>query len=335
MERILSKEEISELLSAVKQGEIETENESDSPDSHRSKSGISRYDLVRLPGADSWKIPNLDIVLDAFGHNFSTSLTNRLQRSVNIKLAEIESCQFEPTLMKVIPSGAIGILGLDPCKTGGLLTFDEDLAAILLEIQLGGSPDGKPTTPDRAMTAIEANILAVAMKDCCPDLEKAFSPVESIKAKLLKIENNPRLVNIVAPDTGVMLARFTVVIDEFSGIMTLIIPHVSLEPMRERLRDSALSLSTQHNDSWPERLQQEVCNLRTTVAGQIAEVNLRLRDILNFQVGDVIELGPPRNANVKLMIEGQHKFNGLLGNRNGSRAIRIDEILYGANSGHN
>jgi len=334
VERILSKDEISELLSAVKHGEFETERESTGEGGMRT---ISRLDLVKLPGPGNWKIPNLDIVLDAFARHFAASLTNRLQRSLTIQLSGIESMPFEPALMKVAPYGMIGILDLSPLKAGGLLIFDEKLAFGMLEMQLGGAADGKEvTTLNRVMTTIETNILSAIMNDSCADLQKAFGPIEPIHASLLKIEINPRLVNIVSPDAGVMSAQFTVSIDEFSGVMTLVIPQVSLEPMRERLRDTILSLSSQRNDCWPDCLQQNVCLLHTTVAGQIAMISLRLRDILNFQVGDVIELGGRHNSHVKILVEGQCKFKGMVGVRNGNKAVRINEILLdGADNGNN
>ena len=333
MERILSKEEISELLSAVEQGEIETGSELDG---HGGASPISRLDLVRLPGPANWKMPNLDIVFDAFGRNFGASLTNCLQRSVIVKPERIESMPFDAALMTLTSHGVMGILSLEPFKAGGLLIFDEKLAFGMLEMQLGGAADGKFLEMNRAMTTIETNLIKIIMTDSCPDLEKAFSPIESLRANLLKIETNSRLINIVAPDAGVVAANFTVTIDDFSGMMTLILPHASLEPIRERLRDSTLSLSSQHNDNWPERLQQGIRSIQTTMVGQIAEINLKMRDILNFQVGDVIELGRPHNSQVRVLVEGQHKFNGLVGVLNGSKAVCINKtFLHGAEDGHN
>ena len=334
MERILSKDEISELLSAVKQGEVETEIEASGQGG--AASPVSKVDLVRLPGASQWKIANLDIILDAFARNYAASLTNRLQRSVSVQAAGIESLAFEPALNKVTPFGAIGMLDLDPLKAGGLLIFDEKLAFALLEIQLGGSTDAKVVTLSRAMTTIETNIIKIIMNDSCPDLRKAFSPVEQIKVTLLKVENNPRLLNIVTPEAGVLLASFKVEIDEFSGTAAMLLPHASLEPLRERLRDTTLTLASQRDENWSELLKQGVYLLRSTMAGQIAEVNLSLRDILNFQVGDVIELGNPQTSQVKILVEGQHKFTGRVGVRNGSKAVRIKEVItQGADHGYN
>lgn len=337
MERILTKEEISELLAAVKHGDFPIDAGGDEEETvvGKAEKSVSKLNLTRMPGAGCWKIPNLDIVLDSFGHNMAASLTNRLQRSVNVQTTGIDYLQFEQAIARFTPCGAIGILDLEPLRAGGLLIIDERLPFIILEMQLGGGSDAKVVEMHRALTTIETNLLKIIMSDSCNDLKKALSPIEEVMVALVKIENNPRLVNIVAPEAGVVLARFSVTIDEVSGSVALIIPHVSLEPLCECLRDAAISFLPQRGSNWREVIQEGMLAMPATLCGQISEITLRLRDLLNFQVGDVIELGRSQNAPIKLLVEGQHKFNGQVGVREGRKAVRISEIIdEGNKNGH-
>ncbi|NTV14049.1 MAG: flagellar motor switch protein FliM [Desulfobulbaceae bacterium] len=330
MERILSKEEISELLAAVKHGEFPSDSGGDEETVVLDESGrsVSKLNLMRLPGLAGGKIPNLDIVMDSFARNLASSLSNRLQRSVNVQTIAIDYLQFEQALARLTPCGAIGVLDLDPLKAGGLLVIDEKLPFIVLEMQLGGGgSEVKTVEMNRALTTIETNLLKLVMLDSCADLKKSLSPIEEIAVSLIKIESNPRLVNIVAPEAGVVLIRFAVGIDDAAGTVALIIPCISLEPLAERMREAAVSSMPHRGSSWPEILQHGVCGLRANVSGQIAEISLRLRDLLNFQVGDVIELGCSQNSLVKVMVEGQHKFTGQVGVREGKKAVRISEII--------
>ncbi len=324
MERILSKDEIAELLSAVKQGDVETES---APMPREARQSVSRLDLVKLPGHERWKIPNLDIIFDSFGRNYGISLTNRLQRPVSLEFDSVNSMSFEESIKTVAPNSAIAILGLDPFKTGGLLIFDGSLAFSALEIQLGGATEGKITVPNRPLTAIEINLLRMIMNDSCADLQKAFNPLEKINATLVKIENNPRLVNIVTSDSGVLVIRFKANFESHSGRLELIVPHASLEPLREKLRDRVLSISTLHGETWPEALIAGVNQVYTTVAAQLGEITLKVRDILNFQEGDIIDLGTGPKVSVKLLVEGQPKFQASAGTRNGSKAVRINQRI--------
>jgi flagellar motor switch protein FliM len=320
LERILSKEEISELLSAVRQGEVESGEEAAPAEPRRQ---IRKLDLVQAPGLSRWKIPNLDLIIDAFGRNYAISLTNRLRRPVLANLTGIESIGFEAALAQVSPNSAIGILNLDPFKTAGLLIVDEALAYPLLEILLGGAADSRMGIPNRPLTAIEMNLLRALMEDSCPDLAKAFNALERLNPSLVKLENSLRLVNIVTPEAGVLMARFKLNLDRLSGSVWLMIPHASLEPLRERLRDSVLSVATQANEAWPGQLEESVRQVQTTLRVQVGEVGLNVRDILNFQVGDIIDLGCAPTAPLKVLVEDRPKFWAQAGVRNGNKAIRL------------
>ena len=89
---------------------------------------------------------------------------------------------------------------------------------------LGGSTDVKPVALQRGLTAIEMNVLRGLMIDACLDLQKAFRPLEDLTATLVNIEANSHMVNIVAPDTDVMVAEFDVTVDKTPGKISLMIP---------------------------------------------------------------------------------------------------------------
>ncbi len=320
MERILSKNEISDLLAAVKEGEVGTQ-EGVGPG--RGGRSATRLDLVQVPGAGRWRLPNLDIVFDLFGRNGAISLTNRLQRSVTAKLEALDSMEFDEFLQGVPAHSAMGLLRLDPLKTGGLMMLDGPLAFVLVEVLLGGATEGRPVKLDRALTAIEINLIRSVMEDLCGDLQKAFQGIEKIEPALLRIENNPRMVNIVPADSGVMVARLAVNVDQLSGQLVLVIPHASLEPLRDRLRDGFHSPVQSQAGAWQQRLSREAEMIETTLCARIGEVRLKVRDILNFQVGDIIDLGCGPNAPLQVLVEGKPKFADMAGVRNGSKAVRI------------
>ena len=322
MERILSKEEIAELLSAVKNGEVETESEkAELPVEEHS---VSRLDLVKMPGSTRWNMPNLDIIFEAFGRNYSISLTNRLQLPVGIRANSIDSMEFGAFLKSTSRNSAIALLGLDPLKTAGLLVFDDSLCFLLMEVLLGGGSGRiNPVTLDRPMTSIEMNLIRGVMLDSCGDLQKAFDPLIRLSPALVKVENNPRLANIVPSDSGVLVATMEIAIEGFTGKVNVVIPHAALEPLRDKLREKVISVSNQRHNSWLNHLLQEVNDVDTEIMAQMGSTHLTVRDILNFQVGDIIDFGLVPNGTLQVLVEGKPKFTGLAGVRNGNKAIRI------------
>jgi len=326
VEKILTKEEIAELLSAVRHGEIEidaeTEDES-GPLKSAAATKAERCNLFRADGPEGWRLPNFDLILDGYARNFAISLSNRFQRSVNIKLDAMESMKFEVLLQKLSGHGAIGILQLEPLNGGGLMIFDEQLSFSLVEIVLGGSSETEVVVPDRGMSAIELNVIRDVIGSACPELDKGFTQFQQIKSSLVKVVSNLRLLNFVAPEVGVVSARFHVCIDSLEGDITLVIPHSALEPLQKKQQEKAIPPSALQNSKWQKVVCDEVGQMEVELEAMLAKVSLRVRDILNFQVGDVIDLACSPDTPLKVMVEGRPKFYGMAGVQGGKKAIRL------------
>jgi flagellar motor switch protein FliM len=332
VERILSKEEISELLSAVHQGEIGVEAEAEEAAPARE---VSKIELVRVQGQGRWRVATFDIVLDAFARNLGISLTNRLQQSVSVRRTPTQTMEFEPFLQQLSGRGANAILRLDPLRYGGVLTLDEDLSYGLVEMLLGGAGEKQSKVPDRAMTAIETNVLKGVVTDACLDLGKAFRPLDAVQATLVKIVSNPRLVTIVPPDAVAMVAQFTVSINRLTGRMCLVIPLTSLEPLREKIRQEAAFLSA-GGGNWALQVQEEMEEMEIDVAACLGVISLPVREILNFQVGDIIDLNYDADAPLRVLVADKPKFLGVAGIRNGRKAVRLgNRITNGVEHGKN
>jgi flagellar motor switch protein FliM len=320
VERILSKEEIAELLSAVRDGDIDVESEPTGPVGEKQ---VRQVDLFFAQGTRHCKFDNLDIILDSFARNYGISLTSCLQRSATVKRTAMETYEFDNFLQRLGEREAIGIIRLDPLRWGGLMIMSGELAFFIMESLLGGNAGAKTSVPNRPMTSIERHVLRGVFNDACLDLEKAFQPLEQLSSALVKIENNPRMVSIVPPDTLVIIGRFSVTMRQLSGEITLVLPLPSLEPLRDKMREQMAPMAKKTEGAWKENIGEEIAEMEAEVAAQLAEIALPVRDILNFQVGDIIDLGRDPNAPLTLLIEGRPKFMVQAGAIKGNKAVRV------------
>lgn len=321
MERILSKEEIAELLSAVKSGELPPETwDDEAPDVERR---TKKLDLVRGHWTGRWRLQNFDIILDSFARDYGIALTNLLQRTVTVNRTTIETDDFETVLHKISEHGTIGLIDLTPLKHGGLFLLDTSLSFTLIEIIMGGANEGNPMLLERPLTPIEMNILKVIMGHGCKNLQEALAPVEQIEASVVRIEVNPRLVNIVPPETEVMVAKFVISLDNISGTMTLVIPSTSLEPLREKIKDSIMAMAGSKESAWSGHLSENLGHMQTVLMAQSGTVSLSIRDILDLRAGDFIDLEYDPNTPIRILVEQRPKFFGIAGIRKGKKAVRV------------
>lgn len=321
MERILTKEEIAELLSAVHSGEIETET---GPGPAEPERPVKPLDLIRTSiNSGRWQNANFDVILDAFARTHGNSLTSRLQRPVAIKRRAVEAVEFDPFLLQLGENGAIGIIRLDPLSHGGLFVFDSTFSYILVEMMLGGSIGMEPLIPDRPLTTIEMNLVKSVMEGTCTDLRKAFAPLEALSASLIKVESDPRLVNIVPQDTEMMVVTFDVSIDAVAASMNVVIPYSSLEPLREKVKEGIFDIKAKPGNSWTHTLKRMVTTMEVEVAAQLGELSLPIKEILDLQTGDIIDLDYDPNTPMRVLVEKKHKFLALAGIRNGKKTVHI------------
>ncbi len=61
---------------------------------------------------------------------------------------------------------------------------------------------------------------------------------------------------------------------------------------------------------------------------KLGEANIQVRDLMNLEVGDIIQLDTDATMPLNVMVEGIPKFKGIPGLLRGNRAIRITESMF-------
>lgn len=324
MEPILSRQEIADLLSAIKEGRVSVE--ATPPEQTAKFTNAESINLFHSnKNSCQLRIPNFDIILDSFAQNYSISLTNQLQRTFTITRIGIECAVFHEFMTSQKNPGAIGVFNLEPLPQGALCILDQQLSFTMIEIMLGAASDLDPLKLDRKLTTIELNILKSIMTKACDDLTKTLKPLINLNSSLIKIENNARLVSITDADSEVFIGRFKLQIGHLSGELRLLFPLATLEPLKEQLKD-LLTVKTGKMSEWSYRIIDEILEMPTTIIAQSGTISLSLRKILAFKKDDIIPLDYDPNAPLKVLIEDNLKFFARPGVHAGKKAISLTGV---------
>ena len=65
---------------------------------------------------------------------------------------------------------------------------------------------------------------------------------------------------------------------------------------------------------------------RTSIVN-LGDANIDVRDLMNLDVGDIIQLGTDATLPLDILVEGVPKFKGIPGLLKGNRAIRVTESM--------
>jgi len=328
VERILNQEEIDELLAAFDDGAIDTRLTADIEDKPRAAAAGNKYissiDLTRGQNYSKWRIANLDIVFNSFARYYSIALSNSLQQGVTISKGEIVSRFFEDFTGDLDNPGVLGSFSMEPLKGSGLFVFDKNLCFGFVEILFGMPLDSEFVFPNRDVTAIESNIIRSLINEGCQVFNRAFASLDYLNSSLSRVETNPKMLNILAPDTEVIQVTFTAQLGALQGEITMVIPYFSLEPFKDKLRDEGMQLSEGKKESnWTRQLEKELGVMEIPVSATWGELSLTIQEILDLAKGDIVTFDYDEAVPIKVLAGHQPKFGGQPGIQNGKKVVRL------------
>ena len=320
MEKILTKAEIEALLNAVFEGRIEPEKELS-----KAEGAVATYDLINSDAHKGY-VPNLDIIYDSFIRYNRVNLSNRLRKSVEIKKIGARSYKFDDFLQTLPSPVCMGIFKIEPLKGAALISFDSTLVLSLIDSLLGGTGSAKVPLANRMFTSIELRLMEKIVGDALQDLEKAWAPLYATHMSLLRMEMNPRLVNIVPPEYQIVTMTLKIQIDDVSGNMMFAVPYMTIDPIRDKLKTGMQSDLLAIDPQWSFRLSSELMEAPMEATVEMGNASITLRELLDLATGDTIMLDKACSSDMVVKVEGIPKYFGVPGIKHGNKAIQISKI---------
>src|SRR3546814_4111548 len=112
--------------------------------------------------------------------------------------------------------------------------------------------------------------------------------------------------------------------EDRGGRLELLLPYATREPVRELLLQMFMGEKFGRDSIWESHLTAELWQTEIKIDAVLDEFEIKLRDVLNWQVGDYMELNVLPSSSVKLCCGEVEAFRGHLGRRNGCMAVRVN-----------
>ena len=323
-DRSLTQEEIDALLSAVPEdGElVEPPEEEESTD-------VRVYDFRAPDRLSREQIRTLQMVFSAFGRHFSGALSTALRMSVQVPFVHIEQSTFGDFGETVQENALTMTLAIEPLPGRCLVQFDIGVLLAAIDRLLGGR--GKPVEveADRELTDIEIKLISGLLSHFETAMREAWSAVLDVQPSFAEVSGGRQMVQIALPSDSAVMAMFEVRLQEVAGMMTITMPYELLKPVAARLTPQAWIAAEAINQGVHarEEVEAQVERVPVRLAVALGTANLKVRELTNLAVGDVMVLDAAVKDQVSVLVEGKQKYRawpGLVGNR---RAVKITEVL--------
>ena len=329
MAEVLSQSQIDALLHAVQSGEKDlNEPAVDQEKKYR------KYDFSSPRKFTKDRIKMLNGIFDTYSRIINSRLNARLRANCEITVESIEEQRYYE-FSNALTEG--DVLALVKVTVKGkeqdvplLLYLSTPTALSMMDRLMGGEGEADASLPaDYTYTDIELQLYEDIVSDMVSVMGGSWENYIPIEFTYSKTDVNPTLSQIIGLDETVIIVDMKMQFTNITGRMSICLPgEVLTNIFAEISRENPARKLTAEDKS--EEIFDKLRDSSLEIVSILGETRLSLSDVYHLNVGDVIDLGCPKDSSVYLDIGGYHWFTGKVGTHKKNMAVKIDNVCYQA-----
>jgi flagellar motor switch protein FliM len=294
---------------------------------HDAKPGtVSVYNFRRPDRVSKEQIRSLHLLHDRFARNATTSLAAYLRAITDLSVVSVEQFSYAEFLLSLPDPTAFYAVAMEGFDALAALELSPSVAFTIVDRMLGGT--GHTSTPDRALTEIEQNVVDSIVKLVLEHLSETWRGVSEMRFRIQGRETRPQMLQVAGRNEVVILFVFDLKVGDVRGMMHFCVPASVIEAT-----GSTFVQGWQHARREPtpverEWLAENLGRVELTVA-PVLESKFPARELLKLGRGDVINLGVPVAHPIHVRVGASLKFHGRLSVADGRAAVVVDRVLGG------
>ncbi len=326
---VLTNEEIDTLLQMLRSDDVAAEVEQEkrpaaAPAATLDGRVISPVDLLKPNRLGREQLRGLERYFESAGKLLSATIGDKLRLDTRCDCVAVEQMRFGTWLEQLPGPVAIYVVQMEPFKQPVLFTASTSLLYGAVDRILGGS--GKVTKVPKDFTQAEHTVAEALVGPCLDRISEALAEVVKLKWSFVNRFCNPSMAQILPSQDVVISVYFQAAGDFLLGDLRLVIPFASLEPLLDKFgRDAVARLEP---GAMKTTLASTVRDMPIDIAVELGGANIRLRQLLELQPGDVVPLVTRVGTPATVPVMGIPKFTahiGRIGNRFGVQVADVME----------
>ena len=314
---LLSQDEIDALLHGVDDGLVQTETAAE-------PGSVKSYDLTSQDRIVRGRMPTLEMINERFARYTRISMFNMLRRSADVAVGGVQVMKFGEYVHSLYVPTSLNLVKIKPLRGTALFILDAKLVFKLVDNFFGG--DGRHAKIEgREFTPTELRVVRMVLEQAFIDLKEAWQAIMEVNFEYINSEVNPAMANIVGPSEAIVVSTFHIELDGGGGDLHVTMPYSMIEPVREMLDAGFQSDLDDQDERWVKALREDLLDVDVPLSATVARRQLRLRDILHMQPGDVIPVDMPEEMIMRA--NGVPSFKVKLGSHKGNLALQVVEPI--------
>ncbi|KGG80746.1 flagellar motor switch protein FliM [Caloranaerobacter azorensis H53214] len=322
MSEVLSQSEIDALLKALTSGEVDVKEIKEEAKEKK----VKKYDFRNPQKIAKDQMRTLGIIHDKLARLLQTFLSGYLRAPVNVEVLTIDQYVFSEFSNAISNPAFLSIINFNPLSGQIILDISPNIAYAVIDRLLGGN--GNSVELNRSFTEIELVLLKQVFCRIQDIITQAWDNILDLKPSLEKIETNSQFIQIVSPSETIVLITLNVKIGETEGMANICIPHLTIEPILNKL-STKLWYSTNSKDidsTEMDVVKKRIRKVKVPLIAEIGSTLITVKDLLDLRVGDVIKLNRTTDSELEIKVGSKTKFYGVPGIKNNKIAVKITRV---------
>lgn len=322
MSDILTQAEIDALIAAMVNQEQGTDSRKAAA-ANQAPKRIRQYDFRRQDKFSKDQVRTLQMIHENFVRPLQTYFAGRFRTMVQMVVGSVDQTTYAEFIRSIANPSVICPFSMAPLPGTCVLDINPVVAFPMIDRLMGGPGGALPQ--NRPLTEIETAVMQGVIRGTLDAYAEAWKNVNEMRLTPGNIETNPMFVQVAAPGEIVITVAIDVRVGEHVGVITLCLPHPTLEPILDKL--SAHNwFKTQSRDVSPEdyeAIQSVVGVAKVPISVELGRAELTIGEVLDLVEGDVVLLDTRLQDLVRVMVGNQAKFIGKPGQVRGRVAVEI------------
>lgn len=323
MSEILSQSEIDALLSALSSGSVDANELKE----EQIKKKIKIYDFRRPNKFSKDQIHTLNVIFENYTRSLSTYLSAQLRAPIQVDILSVEQLTYDEFIRSIPNPTILNIFSLYPLEGSAIMEINPNIGFAFLDRLLGGP--GDTLAKLRGLTEIEQTVMERLAQKMLDYLAEPWGSIVELQPSLERIETNPQFTQLVSPSEIMIIISLETQMADVLGMINICIPFLVLEPVLDKLSVhyyySASSPKTNAEDI--AAIQYKLENTEILVKVLLGRTTIKVRDLLELSVGDVIPLERSVHEELEVAIGQRTKFLGKPGILGNKISLQISQVI--------
>lgn len=282
---------------------------------------VEPYDFRNPAFLSEAELRRLRLLHEDFIRYLSARLSLYLRMEFGLKMAKLTTVTYSKFTDSLPNPTHLSLFKVEPMVGVGILDINPRLALTIADRLLGGR--GHSVKAERYLTEIEValieDVILILLEEWCAQ----WKTEQELHPGIIGHENNGRFLQ-TSPRDAIMLAlALECNFGDCSEQIQIGVPYYTIEPVVKRMqarrqKDTAVTATVKRAE-WHSAYE----GIKVPVRAEWQALELTLREVASFRVGDIIEMRPAICGETVLVLNESPKFVGTVGLDTDKVAVQI------------